>query len=584
MKCRYESLNTIFAIAAFGGNIIMEVTLLKNKLKQYLSELLIPVENEILDIKKFHTAATIRLSAIVPTIYLLTLYVLITYKKTSYNQTASSIILWIWAVIFIIYLASNSFIILLKNQKKARKLTYLCVFLEILSNELILYSVGSLTSHAVIFFIICVCIYRIFFDYYLSLFCSVSSSLIYTITAVLEFNRVIPLSPYLSYPVQHQAYSNAVLATSFAAAVVIGVFITFFAVNFSMNQILKLNRYIMENWRSDLNCLHEFSQNITSAANVDDIINLTFKTIIQLKAFDMAAFMISDEKGMLNMQSSFGWKHDWIERYNFNPINKENPLMKDLFEKKSLIIIDDISKYPDLWKTLYGINAKSIYIFPLILDNDVYGVLLIINTETRVISEHQMEMLSGITSQANISLQNLINMTKEIKKSSTDGLTGLYNRRYFDEQINKAVNEASINNFEVSLIMMDIDNFKKYNDTFGHPAGDMLLKKVAETVVKCVRSNDIAVRYGGEEFAVILRNTSISTALLIAERIRGAVENIQDCELNSKVTISAGIGSLSKNCEDAKSLIEYADKSLYHAKYNGKNRICCGEVEDIGSI
>jgi diguanylate cyclase (GGDEF)-like protein len=297
---------------------------------------------------------------------------------------------------------------------------------------------------------------------------------------------------------------------------------------------------------------------------------------MQTKAYDMAAFMIMDSEGKINIQSSFGWRHDWIENYNLSPLNKSNTIIEDLINNKRMMIIEGTSKYPELNRILNTMYAKSVYIFPLIIKDKLFGILFITNNEVKAISEHQKQMITGIADQANIALHNLITLVSEIKKSSTDGLTGLYNRRYFDEQLISIVNEAFIKNTDVSLIMIDIDYFKKYNDTYGHPAGDYLLKKLAETTSSCVRSMDIIARYGGEEFVVILSNTNTSTAQSIAERIRRSVENMSDDKLNSKVTISLGVGTLHYNCEDPKSLIEFADKSLYHAKHTGKNRVCYG--------
>lgn len=156
----------------------METNNFKYKLKQYLLEFLTPVDEEVITYKKMHTAAVVKLLIIVPTIYLLTLSTLLMYKKTAYNESVSRMLLYIWFFLFFVYIVSNISIISSKNIRLARALTYLCVFLEIATNLVCLYSVGSLASHIVIFFIICVCIYRVFFDYYISLFCSTICSIL----------------------------------------------------------------------------------------------------------------------------------------------------------------------------------------------------------------------------------------------------------------------------------------------------------------------------------------------------------------------------------------------------------------------
>jgi diguanylate cyclase (GGDEF)-like protein len=121
---------------------------------------------------------------------------------------------------------------------------------------------------------------------------------------------------------------------------------------------------------------------------------------------------------------------------------------------------------------------------------------------------------------------------------------------------------------------LDIDNFKKYNDSFGHPEGDLLLKKVARLIVDLVGECGLAARYGGEEFAVILPGLDTKAGLEIGERIRAGIEAIRD--LKHPITVSVGVGNLPDHAEDWRTLIEYADKSLYYAKNSGKNRVCCG--------
>lgn len=545
----------------------------EDKLKTYLLEIFLPIDSEAISLKKNHTAAIIRLSVIVPTIYLLTFLTLMTYKKSAYNPAASSVILLIWILLFTVYIVINLAILKTKNLRLSRRLIQITIVLELCSNQLCLYATGSLTSHAVIFLPICICLYRIFFDYSLSLFCSVACSIIYITTVLLEFNKIIPLSPYLSSPIQHQVYFNPVMTSSFTSVVVIGIFITFFAANFSINQRLKLNRYIMDNWKNDLNSLQAFSQSVSVATDTGDIFTLAFKAIIQTNTFDMAALMEYNEKNQLAIKASVGWKHDWIENYSANALTLHHPSIKTIFEQKKLHIIDNKNMYPDLWKSLQGINANSVYIFPLVHDEKDYGLIIITNTEARTVSEHKLQLLSSILEHTNIAFLNLMNLSQEKKKASTDGLTGLYNRRYFDQAINNSVAEAIINNAQLSLIMIDADNFKKYNDTYGHPAGDQFLRILAETITRCVRSQDIAVRYGGEEFAVLLKNTGIEAALSIAERIRCSVENLPSEKLCTQVTISVGVGTLQHFCKDSQTLIDIADKSLYAAKSNGKNRV-----------
>ena len=161
------------------------------------------------------------------------------------------------------------------------------------------------------------------------------------------------------------------------------------------------------------------------------------------------------------------------------------------------------------------------------------------------------------------------------KISRTDGLTGLFNRRFFDEALDGEINRAIRNDGNFTLIFFDPDNFKKLNDTQGHQAGDLTLKRVAEIMILEKRTEDVACRYGGEELVLILPEAQKINALVIAERIRQKLEEAE-LEFEGKsfgVTLSGGVASYPLDAQDTKSLIHAADIALYQAKENGKNRI-----------
>ena len=162
------------------------------------------------------------------------------------------------------------------------------------------------------------------------------------------------------------------------------------------------------------------------------------------------------------------------------------------------------------------------------------------------------------------------------KLATTDGLTELYNHRYFQEQMILNIETAKRYENNFSLILIDIDFFKKFNDKFGHQSGDAVLKQVAQTLKKNVRSTDIVCRYGGEEMSVILSNTNKEEAIHTAQKLCNAVsERLFDLANNQKehVTISLGVSTYPQNGETSQALIEHADKGLYKAKENGRNQV-----------
>ena len=166
----------------------------------------------------------------------------------------------------------------------------------------------------------------------------------------------------------------------------------------------------------------------------------------------------------------------------------------------------------------------------------------------------------------------------QYRLATVDGLTDLYNHRYFQEALAKQVQIAQRYNQVFSLIMIDIDFFKKFNDNYGHQAGDAVLRQVAKILKNNSRTTDIVCRYGGEELCIILPNTSSEEALFNAKRINKAVEEATFDLNNSqkgKVTISVGVATFPDNANSPELLIEHADKGLYYAKEHGRNQVVC---------
>ncbi len=155
--------------------------------------------------------------------------------------------------------------------------------------------------------------------------------------------------------------------------------------------------------------------------------------------------------------------------------------------------------------------------------------------------------------------------------ASTDGLTGLNNHRTFQEVLHRAYSASIANRHSLSLLIMDVDSFKSYNDRFGHPAGDDVLRRIASMLPLCVRNTDTCARYGGEEFAVILPEASVDDARVIAERIRTTIAGA-DWKL-ANVTISIGVAQVAEEVSSPSQLVTAADQALYHAKQSGRNRV-----------
>jgi diguanylate cyclase (GGDEF)-like protein len=184
-------------------------------------------------------------------------------------------------------------------------------------------------------------------------------------------------------------------------------------------------------------------------------------------------------------------------------------------------------------------------------------------------------LVYDVTDQA-IGKQRIDGLNLELKEiSRVDGLTGLYNRRYWQERFEREYKVAIRTNPEICVIMLDIDHFKKVNDTYGHHAGDLVIQRLAKSIKLTTRETDICGRYGGEEFVIILPETTEKTANIMAERLRKLVslDAVQYEETAIKYTISIGIAQFSGDYREAVLWLEDADKALYEAKEAGRNRV-----------
>jgi two-component system cell cycle response regulator len=217
----------------------------------------------------------------------------------------------------------------------------------------------------------------------------------------------------------------------------------------------------------------------------------------------------------------------------------------------------------------------SLKIFPLRAGDVCVGTLVCGSRKAGALSSGAQRELAMLALQAAEALVRARLYEQAEKLATTDGLTGLVNRRSFNEQLEQRLREATRYDRPLSLLLLDIDHFKKVNDTHGHPAGDAVLRGVAKLAQKAARDTDVAARYGGEELALILPETDARGAMVIAERLRKLVETTAHAsELGPlKVTVSIGVSTTGQRAKAPADLLEQADRALYRAKHAGRNRV-----------
>lgn len=212
---------------------------------------------------------------------------------------------------------------------------------------------------------------------------------------------------------------------------------------------------------------------------------------------------------------------------------------------------------------------------PLVYEGKVQGVITLSKLGINQFDENDLRLLEIIAGQAAIAFDRA-RLYEELRAEAvTDPLTGLYNRRYLMERFREEKSRAIRNRHMLAAIMMDIDKFKRVNDTYGHDAGDVVLRELARVTRSVVRAEDIVSRYGGEEFCVLLPETSLSDARHVVERLRAAIEAHQMPEEAGVqgITVSAGMALLDAS-DPGEELFSRADLAMYEVKHRGGNQVC----------
>ena len=308
--------------------------------------------------------------------------------------------------------------------------------------------------------------------------------------------------------------------------------------------------------------LYEVSQSFMSTLDFDKLlVNILKRLNETLGYLNMAIMLVDEEKQELYLRSYVNYP-DYAKNMRFK-IGQDG-ITGHVAHTKKMYYCPDLSKDPHY--IVGHEKAKSEICFPLMLGDRVIGVLDIENHEIDGFTEHDIKMLSTMSAQIAVALYNsqLYEQTKAL--SLTDPLTALPNRRSFDMFIEAEIKRAGRYHRSFSVLMIDFDNFKKYNDAFGHPAGDKILRQCCNLMKSTIRDVDFLGRHGGDEFIAVLPETDSTFALEVAERMR---KTIAAQAIEPRITLSIGIASFPQDGDDKNTLIEIADNACYEAKQLG---------------
>lgn len=261
------------------------------------------------------------------------------------------------------------------------------------------------------------------------------------------------------------------------------------------------------------------------------------------------------------------------------PLHNDNPLLlTQAFHRATPwhLTPEEIKKFSHD-PLLEVFQTNELIIVPLRAKDTVNGLIVADNIYTqKPIPDEDIKIFTMLANQAGLAIENSRLFEMIVHKSHTDSLTRLWNHGFFQEKLSREIKESQTTQSPLSLVMIDIDNFKKLNDAYGHQHGDRILRELAGLLKESSRELDDVCRYGGEEFSIILRQTQKEQGFDIAERLRTMIEHhpfsFDPKEKDTPLTVSLGLAAFPQDAHSAEELITLADKAMYIAKFSGKNK------------
>lgn len=317
--------------------------------------------------------------------------------------------------------------------------------------------------------------------------------------------------------------------------------------------------------------LQQVSEAISSILDINELLNFVNDVIIGVMGVNYSTIVLFDQKkNRLKVQFTNITSKEELAVLADNVNCK---LLLDILQNEKPIIENMVD--PDKYDFIKTRDIGSFMCVPLSVKSRKFGLTLIEHRNNNTFNNENLRLLTTLSKQVSMAIENAELYANLQEMATVDGLTGVYNRVYFHEKFESEFKMAEEAGYSLSLVILDIDFFKIFNDTYGHLFGDVVLREVAQTVKNNLRGTDTIARFGGEEFVLILPRTSIQQAYEKVEYLRNKIAGnvIKDNLISASVTASFGIACYPETSSNQVGLIRDADNALYKAKENGRNCI-----------
>jgi len=341
-----------------------------------------------------------------------------------------------------------------------------------------------------------------------------------------------------------------------------------------MRQNLRRYQSNLKDRIRELQTLYDVGRAISSTLDFNKLLEMILDLVIKTLKAERGSIMLLDERtNELRIKAARGLPPEVIKTTR---VKLGERVSGYVLETGRPLLIIDTERSQSLQKLKDGrIASGTMLSVPLIAKEKRLGVLNVSKSVAYSFDDKDLELFTALANQAAIAIDN----ARLYLMAITDELTKIYIRRFFHQRLNEELRRARRYKHNCTVMILDIDHFKKFNDTYGHQQGDQVLVHVAQKLTECVRKVDIVARLGGEEFAIVCPEQSAQQSLVPAERIRRAIEaEVLDLGVATvNITVSVGLADFPADASNEHDLIEFADQALYYAKDTGRNRVCLFE-------